>query len=145
MSVELDTHQLDTLVQRLSVLADPPIASLLEAIGADLESGTRKRLSVTKTDPSGAPWAPWSPAYAEGRPQKGGILDLNGALIDTIAYELEADGLSVGSPLVYAMTHQDGDLGRGIPQRAFLGISDEDEEAIGDTVAGWLSRLMEAA
>lgn len=145
MSVELDTHQLDVFVRRLSVLADPPITSLLEAIGADLESGTRKRLSVTKTDPAGAPWAPWSPAYAARRPQKGGILDLDGALIDTIAYELEGEGLSVGSPLIYAMTHQAGDLGRGIPQRAFLGISDEDEAAIDDTVAGWLARLTEAA
>lgn len=143
--IDLDTHQLDVLVRRLSTLADPPIASLLEAIGADLESGTRKRLSVTKADPSGAPWAPWSQGYAEQRPQKGGLLDLNGALIDSIAYELEADALSVGSPLVYAMTHQEGDLDRGIPQRAYLGISSQDEQAIDDTVVGWLNRLLEAA
>lgn len=145
MSVELDTHQLDALMRRLATLADPPLASLLEAIGADLESGVRKRLTVTKTDPDGAPWTPWSPAYAARRPQKGGILDLDGALVDSIAYELEADSLAVGSPLIYAMTHQAGDLDRGIPQRAYLGLSDDDQEAIDDTVAGWLARLLEAA
>ncbi len=145
MSVELDTSQLDTLVRGLSSLAHPPLTSLLEAIGADLESSTRKRLSVTKADPDGALWAPWSPGYAARRPQKGGILDLDGQLVDTIAWELEQDAVSVGSPMVYTMTHQAGDLSRGIPERAFLGISDDDAKAINDTVGAWMADLLGAA
>lgn len=145
MSVELDASQLDALVRRLSSLAHPPLTSLLEAIGADLESGTHKRLSVTKADSGGAPWTPWSPGYAARRPQKGGILDLDGQLVDTIAWELEQDAVSVGSPMVYAMTHQAGDPSRGIPERAFLGISDDDAKAINDTVSTWMTDLLGAA
>lgn len=140
MSVTLDTSELDGLLHRLYALADPPLDDLLEQLGADLEAGVRKRLSVTKTDPSGAAWTPWSPGYAARRPNKGGLLDLEGQLIDSIAFELEDGAVAVGSPMVYAMTHQ---AGRGpIPERAFLGISDEDAANIQATTQAWMSRLL---
>jgi len=143
MNLALDTNDLDRLLVRLQVLADPPVDSLLEQLGADLESSTRERLSVTKTDPSGAPWLAWSADYAARRPTKGGLLDLTGQLVDTIAWELGDGGVDVGSEMVYAMTHQEGDNNRRIPQRQFLGISAEDEETLEATAGAWLNRLLE--
>lgn len=142
MSAVLDTSELERELLRLGALSDPPLDDLLEALGADLESSTRERLTVTKTDPSGAPWVPWSPAYAARRPNKGGILDLDGQLVDTIAWELDGQTVIVGSPMIYAMTHQAGDLSRGIPERSFLGISDEDQETIEATTDRWFARLL---
>lgn len=143
MNVSLDMRELDVVRRRLAVLADPPVDRLLEQLGADLESSTRERLSVTKTDPSGAPWQAWSPDYAARRPTKGGILELTGQLVDTIAWELGDGGVNVGSEMVYAMTHQKGDLDRGIPERKFLGISAEDQETLEATAVAWLDRLLE--
>lgn len=143
MNVSLDMRELDVVRRRLAVLADPPVDRLLEQLGADLESSTRERLSVTKTDPAGAPWVPWSADYAARRTTKGGLLDLTGQLVDTIAWELGDGGVNVGSEMVYAMTHQEGDLDRGIPERKFLGISAEDQETLEATAVAWLDRLLE--
>lgn len=143
MNVSLDTSDLDRIRRRLGVLVDPPLDQLLMQLGADLESSTRERLSVTKRDPAGAPWKPWSDDYAARRKKGGGLLDLTGQLIDTIAFELEDDGVSVGSELIYAMSHQEGDLDRGIPERKFLGISSEDAETLEATTIAWLNRMTE--
>ena len=39
----------------------------LQKLGARLESNASRRLTTTKTDPSGRPWKPWSPWTAKAR------------------------------------------------------------------------------
>lgn len=105
---------------------------LYDLVGGSLESQSRERLSETKRDPEGEPWKEWSEDYAKRRPAKGGILDLDGDLIDSIAFETEKDAIIVGSNLVYALTHQEGDDDRRIPRRTYLGVSEQNLDDICD-------------
>lgn len=121
--------------RRLERMAQSDLQRLYDTIGASLESHARERISETKEDPDGEPWKEWSKAYAARRPAKGGILDLNGDLIDSIAFETQKDAIVVGSNLVYALTHQEGDEDRNIPRRTYLGVSAQNLEDICDQVA----------
>lgn len=113
---------------------------LLELLGSEAESQTRRRLSEGKTDPDGQPWKPWSKAYEARRPAKGGILDLDGELIDSIAYEVQDDAITLGSNLVYALVHQEGWKAKNIPARPYLGVSDENLEDLGELVIDFIAR-----
>lgn len=113
---------------------------LLEILGSEAESQTRRRLSEEKTDPDGQPWKPWSKAYEARRPAKGGILDLDGELIDSIAYEVQDDAITLGSNLVYALVHQEGWKAKNIPARPYLGVSDENLEDLGELVIDFIAR-----
>lgn len=123
-------------------LAAMQLERLLNVLGSEVEAQTRRRITEEKTDPSGAPWQEWSKAYADRRPKKGGLLELSGDLVDSIAFEVDGDVLFVGSNLVYAARHQDGDEDGegGIPQRQYLGISDENLEDLGDLVIDFLAQ-----
>lgn len=133
------------MIQALERLARADVSELAELLGADLESSTRHRLGTVKAAPSGEPWPEWSAAYAARRPARGGLLELEGQLIDTIRYELDGLSVSVGSPMVYALTHQLGDRSRGIPERPYLGISDDDRETLQETTNAWIERVMEGS
>lgn len=70
------------------------------------------------------------------------------ALATTINYQAGSDYVEIGSPMVYAAVHQFGARkgsftgGRtpwgDIPARPFLGISDDDADAIQEMVTEWL-------
>ncbi len=145
MSSLIEIDGIGQMEAALGRLARAPMPELLELLGADLEAGARRRLSVEKRGPGGEAWPGWSAAYAEGRPAKGGLLELSGDLIDSFRWELEGLTVSVGSPQVYALTHQLGDPGRRVPARPYLGISDADVDAMQTTANGWLSAVMEGA
>lgn len=132
----LDLGGLLGVQRRLDRMSRSELDKLFDVVGASLESQTRERLSETKEDPDGEPWKEWSEEYAKRRPAKGGILDLDGELIDSIAFETTRDTITVGSNLVYALTHQKGDPDRGIERRSYLGVSAENLDDICDlTVA----------
>lgn len=134
----IDTRRMLPLRRRIVRLSNMSLKRLLDALGAELESQTRRRLSDEKTDPEGRPWAEWSPDYAARRPKKGGILDLDGDLIDSIAFETTTDAVTIGSNLVYALVHQEGDEDRNIPQRAYLGVDDDNLDDLGDLVMAFI-------
>lgn len=114
---------------------------LLDVLGSEVESQTRRRITEEKTDPAGEPWKEWSEAYAARRPDRGGLLDLDGDLADSIAYIVGDDVVEVGSNLVYAHRHQVGDEGEGgIPARPYLGISEENLSDLGDLVVVFLAK-----
>lgn len=117
---------------------------LLDVLGSELESQTRRRLSEEKTGPDGISWAPWSGDYAARRPNKGGLLELSGDLIDSIAYEVGDDAVTVGSSMLYALVHQDGDEEMGIPARPYLGVSDNNLEDLGELVLHFIERTARA-
>ena len=110
---------------------------LLTQVGGELEAQTRERLSETKTAPDGKPWKPWSRRYAARAKPNAKLLERTGKMIDSIAFEVGDDAVTVGANMVYAATHQ---CGRGnIPARPFLGVSDENVEDIGALVMKFIT------
>ncbi|PZE09284.1 hypothetical protein DMX10_31910, partial [Pseudomonas sp. 57B-090624] len=61
----MDLAQDPRVARYLDRLAQFNVEPLLEGLGAEVESQTRRRIQSDKTSPSGEPWQGWSEAYAE--------------------------------------------------------------------------------
>lgn len=129
------------IARRLERLAQFEIDQLLESIGAEVESQTRRRIQIDKASPTGSPWPEWSEGYGQTRHSGHSLLQGGGHLLDSITYQVDGDSVLVGSPLVYAATHQFGDEERGIPQREFLGLADRDREDVIGLIEDYLEEL----
>lgn len=97
----------------------------------------QKRLQTTKTDPTGALWAPWSVSQAKYRNWRGnaslGILYDTGSLFNSINTSVTGAVGVVETSHRLAAIHQDG---RGFnPVRKFMGWSDENIKHINDMFA----------
>lgn len=135
-----DGGSLALLDRRLRKLANPDLHELLENIGSEVESQTRYRISSEKKAPDGSEWEDWSENYAKGKhgrtkthePHPGSLrssgghtmLELDGGLLDSIQFEVQADATVIGSNLVYA--------GAINASRQYLGLSRENTEDILD-------------
>ncbi|KQZ14305.1 hypothetical protein ASD44_09640 [Mesorhizobium sp. Root554] len=129
---------------------------LFDAIGASLAVSTQHRFE-TETDPEGNPWPASLRALTEG----GRTLTDTARLVQSITHEATAEGVAVGTNVIYAAIHQTGGVikaktskglrfrgpGNGgwvtkqsveMPRRAFLGLDDEDESEIRALCADWL-------
>lgn len=126
--------------RRLDRLGAARTEQLLDILGSELESQTRRRITEEKTGPDGATWDDWSSEYAAHRPAKGGKLELEGHLRDSITYEVTRDAVIIGSNLVYAAVHQDGSDDGSTPARPYLGVSDQNLVDLGDLTMKWLAR-----
>ena len=126
---------------------------LYDEIGAALVVSTQARFE-TEQDPEGNPWAQSLRARLEG----GRTLTDTARLVGSLTHEATDAGLAVGTNVIYAAIHQLGGVikaktpissfkegglrfrGAGggwvrkdqvtIPQRAFLGLDDDDEAEI---------------
>lgn len=112
--------------------------SLFLAIGEALLQSTDARFDKQQA-PDGTPWQPLSPKYAAYKRKRGygkKILKMRGHLRDTLTMQATDASVSIGSNRIYAAMHQYGGRTRfgQIPARPYLGISDEDEQAIMDTL-----------
>lgn len=123
---------------------------LLDVIGGAVESQTQRRISDEKRSPAGIPWPAWSPDYAKTRHGNQSLLVSGGnpGLLTSITHNVITDTeVEVGTPLIYGATHQFGDPERHIPQREYLGISDQDgvelERIVADFVAGEAGRALQ--
>ena len=58
VNVGIEIHGLDRLADRLARLSSLNHALMLEALGATVESQTRRRITSEKTSPDGAAWKP---------------------------------------------------------------------------------------
>lgn len=134
-------ERIDALIARL---ANPDFDPLLDALGALVVSQTEERITQEKAAPDGTAWPELSERYAKRKKKGSGILELEGDLRDSLVYLVSGQTVEVGSNLIYAATHQFGDEDRGIPQREFLGISDENEEAINELIDDWFEQLSAA-
>ena len=118
-------------------------------IGEHLLNTTRERFS-SQTAPDGTPWAPLSEDYKRTKPRnQDKILTLYGILRGQLTYRAARDEVAIGSPTIYAGTHQFGaergafgTTARGapipwgdIPARPFLGLSPDDESAVMEILA----------
>lgn len=118
---------------------------LLDAVGAEVESQTRRRIASEKTGPDGKPWAAWSAAYAKTRHGGQSLLQSEGHLLDSITYVVAIDGSSVdvGSNMVYAAIQNFGGakVGKpGLPARPFLGFSDDNRSDLRGVINKWLEQ-----
>lgn len=139
-AIVIDLRRLLPFRQRLAMLSHLRLSQLYDTLGSEIESQTRRRISEEKTDPDGDEWDEWSEAYAAARPSRGGLLDLGGGLVDSIAYEVAGDAIIVGSNLVYALVHQEGHKDMGIPARPYLGVSEENLDDLGQLVVDFIAR-----
>lgn len=112
--------------------------SLFLAIGEALLQSTDARFDKQQA-PDGTPWQPLSPQYAAYKRKRGygsKILKMRGHLRDTLTMQATDASVSIGSNRIYAAMHQYGGRTRfgQISARPYLGISDEDEQAIMGTL-----------
>jgi phage virion morphogenesis protein len=145
--LEVELGSLDRLRRRIAKLAAMPLQRVLQAAATEVESQTRRRISVEKTGPDGRPWAPWSPAYAKTRHAGQGLLEGEGLLLASLTSLVEGDQARVGSNRVYAAIHQFGgtEVGKNIPARPYLGLSPDNERELLAVVEDYLDSLLEAA
>ncbi len=142
--VVVNLAQLLPVRRRLMALGSPAnLRQIYEAVASEGENQTRRRIAEEKTDPAGAKWDDWSEEYSARRPSKGGLLELEAHLRDSITSEVVGDAILVGSNLVYARVHNEGDKAMGIPERRYLGFSEENLEDIGELIIDSWGRVLE--
>lgn len=143
------THQvegLQALADRLSQLQAAQVNELLEQVGATVESQTRRRLSEEKEAPDGSPWEELSDDWQARKSQQssGGLLEYQGHLLDSMAYQVNGDEVSIGTNLIYGAIHQFGGdpVGIPVPARPYLGLSAENERELSEVIEAWLNQLL---
>ena len=141
VAIQVEAQGLEHLQARLAQLSDPALrTSLLEAVTAEIESQTHRRIREGGPGPDGVPWEPWSEAYAATRHGGQGLLFGEGDLDDAIQALVEVDDAEVGLNLVYGAIHQFGGEEVGIPikPRPYLGLSADDEADLDAIIDVWL-------
>jgi phage virion morphogenesis protein len=140
--IHVDMSGLRHLERRLAALGGFDAGALLDMIGSEVESQTRRRLSEEKHAPDGAAWPAWSPEYAATRHGAHSLLEGEGDLIGSLDHVVDGNEVEIGSNLIYAATHQFGDEEeRGIPARPYLGLSPDNERQIERTIIEWFKEL----
>lgn len=150
--IEIDASDLLKTMDLVSTLGDFNSAPLMEEIATLGESQTRRRITDEKTAPDGSAW----PDNVEGTP----TLHRTGTnLLDSIAFASGEDQAEWGASWEFAHVHQYGAVIKPvnakalrfsiggkhvsakqvtIPERPFVGISDDNAEEIRDLVTGFL-------
>lgn len=132
---------------------------VMAAIGVELVGSTHMRF-VTQTDPDGQAWRALNTEYAAEK-RNSWILTESGRLRDSINSQASADEVRIGTNVIYAAAHQFGAeikpknashlffrIGGNLvvtdsvtlPDRPFLGISDQDETSIAEIVFDFVDR-----
>ena len=144
LTIKMDAAQ---LTRDLGAIAQRSknLRPVYQAIGNYLVGETQDRIKQ-ETSPDGTPFAPLALATRQAKERKGKIrkiLQAEGTLVNTIAAQVQGDGVAIGSNMPYASIHQlGGNAGRGgsanIPARPYLGINDADQDEIVGLLEDWL-------
>lgn len=160
--VSLEVEISDKAVQQaftrlITVMGDT--TPIMSAIGSGLVGSTHRRF-VSQKSPDGVAWEKLNPEYKKTK-RNSRILTESGRLRDSISHRAGRDQVTVGTNAVYAAVHQLGAtikpksashlvfrLASGIvlaksvtiPARPYLGISDDDQVMISETVFSALQR-----
>lgn len=111
MSVALSYNlgAIPRLQNRIALLGKVDRRGLLDLVGAEVESQTKRRIETEKSGPDGIPWDSWSPGYAETRHGGHSLLEADGHLLGSIDHQVAGDdSVEIGSNLVYARIQQEG-------------------------------------
>jgi len=141
----IEMQGMDKVNAAFKRLANPNLRPLLDALGAEGEAQTRRRITEEKTAPSGTPWAPWSPAYAKTRKGNQSLLQSKNNLLDSITHNVIGnDEVEWGSNVVYAAIHQFGGagVGKNIPARPYLGLSSDNQADMDAIMTDWARGLI---
>ena len=154
INIELNDKPVRDAFNRL-LRAGTDLSPMLGDIGDKVLTSTHDRFN-TQEEPNGKPWAPLSTRTTLKRKprNKDKILTQEGHLRGNLVYQVGHDYVEIGSPSIYANTHQfgakQGAFGttkRGapipwgdIPARPFLGISTEDEADIKHIILDHIAR-----
>lgn len=126
-------------INQLKVKLNGDLTPLMEAIGGELESGTRQRFAQ-KHAPDGSYWAKLKSSTIRQKINKkgdnAGILVESGRLEESIAYQADKHSVSVGVSETYGVYHQFGTV--RMDARPFLGISADDERTILEMINDYL-------
>ena len=154
--VEFDDAEVRRALDRLAK-AGADLTPAMREIGEVLESSAKERF-VDQASPDGTPWAPLSEHTKRRKKRnKDKILTRDGFLRGNLTFQAGADSVEVGSPLIYAGTHQfgapAGSFAPGIPwgdipARPFLADADgrlapADEDAVSEIVLDHLARAVQ--
>ncbi len=152
-----DKEVLQAFTRLISVMGDT--TPVMSAIGTGLVASTHRRF-VSQKSPDGESWKTLNSEYKKTK-RNSRILTESGRLRDSINYRATRDQVTVGTNVIYAAVHQLGAtikpksashlvfrLTSGIvlaksvtiPARPYLGISDDDQVMISETVFGALQR-----
>lgn len=139
--ITVDTSSWGPLQHRLQDLANLDTSTLMPRLGEYLKRSTKERFA-SQSAPDGTAWQALQPRTLQRKKyNKDKVLTLRGHLRSKIGYQpLGKSAVQVGSPSIYAATHQ---FGRGaIPARPYLGLSSEDRNEIIDITLDWLQGRM---
>ena len=107
LTVEVDDLEVRAALNQL-LAAGLDMTPLMRDIGEHLLNTTRERF-VSQEGPDGTPWAPLSESTKRRKTRNlGKILTERGFLRGNLAYEPRRTSVLVGSPSIYAGTHQFG-------------------------------------
>jgi phage virion morphogenesis protein len=140
---DLDSRQVTEALQQLLARIDN-VDPALEEIGEYLIFSTKQRFT-SKTAPDGSLWPDNSPLTQALKGRNDPLRGESGRLGNEIFYQVQGGELVVGSPMEYAaMQHFGGTRAKfphlwgDIPARPFLGVSDDDEEAVLEVLSSYL-------
>ena len=146
LEISINSTGLERLNRRISRLAADlrDFRPLLENLGAEVESQTRRRISEEKASPEGAPWKPWTARYAATRHSGHSLLESQGDLLDSIQFLVEGDRVEIGTNLIYGAIHQfgGGEVGINIPPRPYLGVSPENTDDLEAILDDWVDQQL---
>lgn len=131
-----DIPALNEHLTKLQQRLNGDLTPLMSAIGSVLESSTRQRFA-DKKDPSGVAWAVLMPSTIKAKNGRSTILVDSGDLIRSITFHASNDSVVIGTDRPYGKYHQTGT--KLMPQRAFLGLSAQDNSDIGDLINDFLA------
>ena len=148
LGISLESDSIQQLQARLARLAGLASGNtLLTALGAEIESQTRRRIADEKTTPAGADWPDWSEGYAATRHSGHSLLQSGGELLGSIQQLVSGDTVEVGSNLIYAALHQHGGepVGIDVPAREWLGLSGDNLADLHGILTDWTDNQLAEA
>lgn len=145
--IEQSLRGLEQLAQQMNQLASADQSDLMEIMGGVVESQTRRRLAEEKEAPDGTAWEDLSESWSAKKSENssGGLMEYQGHLIDSIAYEVSGGEVSIGTNLIYGAIHQFGGeaVGMPTPARPYLGLSADNEQELNAVVNDWINGLLQ--
>lgn len=141
--LSLDIRELEKISDAFMRASSMNMKELLKVIGVEEEGQIKERFE-SKEDPDGNKWDVWSDRYrkrqSEKNPAASVLMGSNARLQESITFKATSYGVVWGSVLIYARVHQKGFDENNIPARPYLGIGEEDELLIGETVESFIRK-----